>query len=107
MPICDFRVQEDGMEKPLLEAGLRGRDFFAHDADDLERCEHIVPVEWMVTRPVEEAVWESGLFTNQMTVCRLRDRATLEHLEAAFDLGSTLVEAEPTPRRATEDVNRQ
>jgi uncharacterized protein with ParB-like and HNH nuclease domain/predicted transport protein len=86
MPIRDFRVQEDGVEKPILDAQLRGRDLFAHDADDLERCEYVVPVEWTVTKPTEEAVWEAGLFANQMTVCRLRDRTTLEHLEAAFEL---------------------
>ena len=39
-----------------------------------------------MTKPTDEAVWEVGLFANQMTVCKLRDRTTIEHLEAAFDL---------------------
>ncbi|MGA9762005.1 MAG: DUF262 and DUF1524 domain-containing protein [Gaiellaceae bacterium] len=91
IPIRDFRVHEDEVEKPLLQAELSGAGFFTHDVDNLELCEYVVPVEWTATRPIEEAVWETGLFANQMTVCKLRDRTTIEHLEAAFDVGPTMV----------------
>jgi uncharacterized protein with ParB-like and HNH nuclease domain/predicted transport protein len=86
VPIRDFRVQENGKEKPLLEANLAGRDYFARNAESLELCEYVVAVEWKVVRPTDDAVWETGLFANQMTVCKLRDRNTIEHLEDAFDL---------------------
>jgi uncharacterized protein with ParB-like and HNH nuclease domain/predicted transport protein len=86
MPIRDFRVRENGEEMQLLEADLAGRDYFARNVDDLELCEYVVPVEWTVTKATNEAVWEAGLFANQMTVCKLRDRNTIEHLEVAFDL---------------------
>jgi hypothetical protein len=52
-----------------------------------------VRVEWLNTRPVEEAIWQPGLFTNQVTVCRLRDSETIEYLEQAFGLEGSLNEA--------------
>jgi hypothetical protein len=57
-----------------------------HDADNSERREHLVRIEWLNTRPVEEAIWQPGLFTNQVTVCRLRDSETIEYLAQAFGL---------------------
>ena len=91
LPIRDFRVQENGEEMPLLEADLDGRDYFARNADDLKLCEYVVPVEWTVTKPTDEAAWEGGLFANQMTVCKLRDRTTIEYLEAAFDIDAVVL----------------
>jgi hypothetical protein len=49
----------------------------------------LVRVEWLRTRRAEDAAWETGLFTNQVPVCKLRDRATIEFLEQAFDLEPT------------------
>ena len=37
---------------------------------DLERCEYFVPVQWLQTVPLEEAVHEIGFFGNQNTVCK-------------------------------------
>ena len=48
------------------------------DKDDPERCEYLVRVDWLARRPLEEAVWDTGLFANQMTVCKLRDQATID-----------------------------
>lgn len=59
-----------------------------HDADDPERREHLVHIEWLKTRPTANAVWQSGLFTNQVPACRLRDQETIEYLEQAFGLDS-------------------
>ena len=46
----------------------------------------VVPVEWLGTRPLDEAVWEKGLFASQVTACRLRDERTIETVESAFGL---------------------
>jgi hypothetical protein len=70
----------------ILDAPLADRDKVAHDADDPQRREHLVRVEWLKTRPTEDAAWQSGLFTNQVPVCKLRDRDTIEFLEDAFAL---------------------
>ncbi|WP_420613505.1 hypothetical protein [Candidatus Spongiisocius sp.] len=58
-------------------------------SDDPERTEMVVPVEWYATRPVEEAVWEKGLFASQVTVCKLRDENTIRTVESAFGLEPT------------------
>lgn len=42
--------------------------------------------EWENTLPREEAVWEAGMFANQNTACRLRNRITPERLYERFGL---------------------
>jgi hypothetical protein len=46
----------------------------------------IVCFEWLKTRPVDDAVWQSGLFTNRVTACTLRDSETIEYLKDAFGI---------------------
>jgi hypothetical protein len=58
----------------------------AHDAHNPELREHLVRVEWIETRRTEDAAWQPGLFTNQVPVCKLRDRDTIEFLEEEFAL---------------------
>ena len=89
-PVTEFEVELDGRRVPILEAPLAEPEKVVHDADDPERREHLVRVNWLATRPIEEAAWQTGLFTNQVPVCKLRDRDTIEYLEDAFGL-------EPTP----------
>jgi uncharacterized protein with ParB-like and HNH nuclease domain/predicted transport protein len=85
-PVTEFYVEVDGQRLPILEAPLVEPEKVAHDADDPQLREHLVRVEWLATRPVEDAVWQPGLFTNQITACKLRDPDTIEHLEVAFGL---------------------
>ena len=85
-PVTEFNVEVDGQRRLIVEAPLADPEAVRHDADDPERCEHLVRVEWLKTRPVENAVWQSGLFTNQVPACKLRDQETIEYLEQAFGL---------------------
>jgi uncharacterized protein with ParB-like and HNH nuclease domain/predicted transport protein len=85
-PVTEFNVEVDGQRRPILEAPLADPEAVRHDADNPERCEHLVRVEWLKTRPIENAVWQSGLFTNQVPACKLRDQETIEYLEQAFGL---------------------
>ena len=89
-PVTEFEVEVDGRRVPIVEVSLAEPEAVLHDADDLERREHLVRMDWLATRPIEQAVWQSGLFTNQVTVCKLRDQETITYLEQAFGL-------EPTP----------
>jgi uncharacterized protein with ParB-like and HNH nuclease domain/predicted transport protein len=84
--VTEFEVEVDGQRVPIREAPLTDRDAVVHDADDPALREHLVRVEWLKTRPVGEAVWQPGLFTNQVPVCKLRDQETIEYLEQAFGL---------------------
>jgi uncharacterized protein with ParB-like and HNH nuclease domain len=83
-PVTEFEVEVDGKKIAILDAPLSDPEKVTHDADAPELCEQLVRVEWLVTRPLEEAVWQTGLFTNQVPVCKLRDRDTIEFLEVAF-----------------------
>ena len=85
-PVTEFEVDIDGEKRPILEAPLAEPEKLAHDADDPELREHVVRVEWLEARPLDDAVWQTGLFTNQMPACKLRDRDTIEYLERAFGL---------------------
>ena len=66
----------------MLDAPLSTREVLvADDPDDPERCSRLVRVEWQATVDATEAVWETGLFANQMVVCRLRDEHTIETVQ--------------------------
>lgn len=56
------------------------------NADDNDKAEYLVRVEWIEPRPKSKAYWTAGLFANQNTVCRLRNKFTLEKLQAHFGL---------------------
>lgn len=70
----------------------RFEDSHIADAKDLEwdmnhangEPEWVLPVRWISTVPLEEAVWKKGMFANQNSACRLRNSFTLENLYAAF-----------------------
>ena len=55
--------------------------------DDVERMEYFVPVQWLNTVPLDQAVQEVGMFGNQNTVCKPRTpkwRTTVERLKILF-----------------------
>lgn len=84
-PVRDFGIQIDGKERPLLELPLRATAM-NHDVDDPERSEHVVAVDWIKTLPIEDAVWEKGMFANQNSACKLRNRFTLDRLYEVFGI---------------------
>lgn len=81
--IGEFDVEIDGVRRRLVDAPLRNPNIKA-DADDPERCEYVVGVRWDRAIPSESAFWEAGMFANQNTACRFRDRFTLEKLYEHF-----------------------
>jgi hypothetical protein len=84
-PVREFKVTENGREVPLLEAGLAAPNM-DHDLDDADKCEYVVPVNWVKTVPRESSFWEPNLFANQNTAARLRDTDTIARLEQHFGL---------------------
>jgi uncharacterized protein with ParB-like and HNH nuclease domain/predicted transport protein len=87
-PVTDYAVEVDGRKMPILDAPLADREKLSHDIDDPNLRESLVRVEWIATRPIEEAIWRTGLFTNQMPACKLRDPETIAYLEQAFNLSA-------------------
>ena len=85
-PAKDFTVMIDGEERPILEVATRA-NYHAEFADDLELCDYFVPVQWLQSVPISQAVREVGMFGNQNTVCRPTTpkwRWTIERLKQHF-----------------------
>lgn len=86
----DATVKVDGQSLPLLEQPKISNDWKQRAAsENPERTEMVVSVDWKVTRPVEEAVREKGLFASQLSACKLRDEHTIKTVERAFGLDSS------------------
>jgi hypothetical protein len=85
VPVTEFTVTVDGETMPILEAPLDATKM-GENAGDPEKSEYLVGVRWIDTRPESDAVWETGMFANQNTVCKLRNRFTLDRLSEHFDL---------------------
>lgn len=71
---------------------LKGATYHRQFADDPDRSEYFVPVKWLRTVPLDQAVNEIGLFGNQNTVCKPRTpkwRTTVERLRQAFGIGAS------------------
>ena len=83
--VRDFTVEVDGAQVPILDAPLQATDT-AENADDPELSEYLVRIAWDKTLPRERAVWEKGMFANQNTACRLRNKFTLDTLTERFGL---------------------
>lgn len=82
-PADEFQINIDGTEVPITDAPLICR---VDLPDDRDKIEHFVPVKWIKTNSKEEAYYEKGLFSNQNTVCKLRNRFTLDKLTKHFNL---------------------
>ena len=83
--VRDFTVDVDARSIPILQAPLRA-SAMGSDADDEELSEYLVRVEWLKALPREQAIWEKGMFANQNTVCKLRNKFTLDRLVERFGL---------------------
>lgn len=81
--IKDFTVSVDGVETPFLEADLKGH-YMKDDAENPETCAYFVKVDWYKTYSKNEPFWEKGMYANQNTVTKLRNRFTLDKLHAEF-----------------------
>jgi hypothetical protein len=72
---------------PIRAATASRAHYNEHLVDDPERCEYFVPIHWLQTVPLEEAVQEIGLFGNQNTVCKPTTpkwRSTVDRLKERF-----------------------
>jgi hypothetical protein len=80
-PVTEFTL-DDGT--PILDADLDGD--LSRNADDPELREYLIGVDWIETRDIGDAEWETGMYAQQNTVTKLRDRQTLEWLYETFDV---------------------
>lgn len=84
MAFPEAHVLVDGAPRPVQSLDLKGDyDHGSNAEDDLE---YLVPVRWITTRERGAAVWETGMFANQNSACKLRNNFTLKRLTEAFGL---------------------
>lgn len=96
VPIGDFTVSVNGEERSLLDAPLRNENVKEH-ADDPERAEYLVRVEWERAVPADQAYWERGLFSRRgTTAIELRDPETSRKVCAHFKIEADVNESEAT-----------
>ena len=83
----EFEIRdENGEMRPALDV-LRNANYHRQYADDAEKSEYFLPVEWVDTKPLDAAVQETGMFGNQNTVCRPRTEnwnETVDRLKRHF-----------------------
>jgi hypothetical protein len=85
-PANEFKLTTPEGEMPILSIA-KGGGYHREIADDPARCEYFVPIQWLQTVPLDQAVQEIGLFGNQNTVCKPTTpkwRSTVERLKAKF-----------------------
>jgi hypothetical protein len=90
-PVRTFEVEVNGSRKPILDVPLRAPSM-SENKDDAQKSEFLVRVEWIRTVPDSEAVWEKGMYANQNTVTKLRNRFTLDVLYDRFGLSESTAE---------------
>lgn len=85
VPGNQFKVNADGVIRPVME--VVQANYHRQYIYDEEKTEYFVPVEWLVTKPANEAVSEVGFFGNQNTVARPKTHKwnhTVEQLKQRF-----------------------
>jgi hypothetical protein len=82
VPIRDFRIGNKSlvqMQKQLKVPKV------CHDSDDLEKCEWVIGVKWLVQKNREDAIWKPGLFTTPMVRASLaKHPKTIRYIEREF-----------------------
>lgn len=84
--VREFNVVVDGTEKPILEVDDLEAPHMHENAEDSERSEYLVRVEWLHTLTAEQAIWEKGMYANQNSATKLRNKFTLDRLAEHFNL---------------------
>lgn len=82
-PVRDFKVVYQGSERPILEVPLNAPAMGKHSESD-ELSEYVVAIDWIKTLPASQPIWKKGMFANQNSAARLRNRFTLDVLVKEF-----------------------
>ena len=87
--VTEFEVDSDEGRRSVLDvlSNTERSEEYRRLANDPDKVEYFVPVQWLDTKPESEAVHEVGFFGNQNTVCRPRTPKwgrTVERLKTHF-----------------------
>lgn len=84
-PVTEFEVDSGGEKMDILDEELDA-ERMEENKDDPELREYLVGVDWKDDRPIENAYWETGMYANQNTVTKMRNKFTLERLYEEFEV---------------------
>ncbi|MEN9880653.1 MAG: hypothetical protein RIQ55_1299 [Pseudomonadota bacterium] len=85
-PAKSFEVNTPNGMRSVLDVAKRA-GYHKQFADDPQKCEYFVPVKWLQTVPIQDAVQEVGMFGNQNSICKPtapRWRQTVDRLKEIF-----------------------
>jgi hypothetical protein len=85
-PAASFRLNTRKGEIPALDL-LKNGHYHRKQVKNRELCEYFVPVHWLQTVPLDQAIDEIGLFGNQNTICQPtapKWRYTVDRLKDKF-----------------------
>jgi hypothetical protein len=92
MPFPEAIVDVDGEQCRLADLPLDGS--YVYPTGE----EWIVPVRWAKHRPRGQAFWKTGMFANQNSATKLRNRFTLDQITSEFKLDEdSAAESDITP----------
>jgi hypothetical protein len=84
-PLATLEVSVNGGLAPLRHQSVAAPNIW-HDSGDGDKEEHGVKVDWIHTKDLVDAVWQTGMFANQNIACRLHDPLTRDVLAVQFDV---------------------
>lgn len=82
----DAVLTVDGSDRLFRSLQLQGQYQHPQADEGTDAAEYIVPVRWIETVPLGDAVWRQGMFANQNSACKLRNQFTIDELTAEFKL---------------------
>jgi hypothetical protein len=94
-PPQDFVVDVDGQPRKIIDAPLSAPNAKEAYEREPDTREYVVRVKWLVARPRDQAFWKQGMYANQNSVTRLRQRFTLEEVTREFGLENEDAPAAP------------
>lgn len=83
-----FVKQKDGTDRLLSDLPVKAKSMF-ENRDDEQNAEYLVPVDWIKTVTIDNAVHEKGFFGNQNTVSRPSARSwqfTIDRLKSRWGI---------------------
>jgi YHS domain-containing protein len=88
VPVSEFKVEYDGKMIPIHKVPDIQSDDIEENINNKEKCEYLADVEWIDTKPNDEAVWEGArdMFFYRGTKCKFRHLPTLRILGREFDI---------------------
>lgn len=85
-PADEAVLEVDEVAHKFRSLSLQGKYLHPQDGGDVDTAEYIVPVQWIDTVALEDAVWRPGMFANQNSACKLRNQFTIDELTRDFRL---------------------